>query len=76
MWFQAMNRCPHPGRAPQPCVRLEEHTGVQLPGAVKPIWARLWAPHTKMCSGPGDFTDLLSVKGNNHTRRSNYCQII
>lgn len=30
----------------------------------------------KCTQDPGEFTDLLSVKGNNHARRSNYCQII
>lgn len=45
-------------------------------GAAMPVGASLWAPNTKMHWDPGDFTDLLSVKGNNRMRRSNYCQII
>lgn len=35
--------------------------GFRIPNAFRPL---------------GNLTDLLSVKGNNHARRSNYCQII
>lgn len=51
---------PNLDSAPKPCVTLGERgvpetRGAQLPGAVMPVRASLWAPHTKMHWGPRGF---------------------
>lgn len=48
-----------PRQSPEPRVRAGagcgDPVGVRPPAAVKPVWASLWAPHTKMRSSPWGF---------------------
>ena len=56
-----------PRQSPEPCVRAGagcgDPVGVRLPGAVRPVWASLWALHTKTRSSPWRFHRFTISEG-------------